>query len=249
MQSGCPGPQRPGAQTLQRRHRAHLPVAERGSQRGRPGPAPESPLRGRPRLRAPRSGCAPPTPRPRIAPLPGPRAARAPRRPTTPFPGSPTAEPAADSRVGGSPAQRRPRSASPATHRRREGAARGAGWRPRSSSLSPRPDPLLGADGASAPVSTRPLSGPNPRQALPGERGEGRGLAPELLPGWSCQPSREGRGLRARRQRTRPRGPAPGLLANPCGPAGPGLPLAPLILTPVRIAPFQPLNSTEARRV
>lgn len=106
VQSGCPGPQRRGAQTPQRRHRAHSPK-HRGD-RSAHGPAPlESPRR----LREP----APAAPRPlrgpatRLFPARGPRALRGGRRPPS---RTPTAEPAADSRVGGSPARRRPRSAS-----------------------------------------------------------------------------------------------------------------------------------------
>lgn len=102
-----------------------LAQAKRGSQRRRPGPAPQSPRR--PRLREP----TPAAPRPLRGPatrlFPDPRAARAPRRPTTPFPGPRQLEPAADSRVRGSPSRYRPRSASPVTHRRREGAARAQG--------------------------------------------------------------------------------------------------------------------------
>lgn len=86
----------------------------------------------------------------------------------------------------------------------------GAGWRPQSSSLSPRPDPLLRADGASAPVSTRPLSSPNPRQALPGKRGRaGFWHRNCSQAGAASLPGRGGASVPGAS------GPAPGLLANP----------------------------------
>lgn len=172
----------------------------------------------RPRLRE----AAPAAPRPLRGPATRLFPARGPRRPTTPS-RTRTAEPAADSRVRGSPAQRRPRSASPATHRRREGAARtrGGGRGAPHSLRDPTPD--------AEPTEPRRLGlqGLSPARTLDKHfraSGGGQGLAPELLAGWSCQPSREGRGLRARRQRTRP----PGSLLTPVVPQAPGYCSTPL---------------------
>lgn len=163
-----------------RRRRAHYSRRGGGEERERWGGGVAA-RAARPRSRVPsaslapgtRSCRAPPTPRPRSAPLPGPcgpRALPGARRPPS---RTPTAEPAADSRVRRrSPAPRRPAQLSRlltdgARALRGRGSAAAAELR---NSLRD-PIPRLGADGASAPMSTRPLSCPKPRQALPGERG------------------------------------------------------------------------------
>lgn len=189
-------------------------MPEQRGGRSADGPAPLRSPPLRPRLRGP----APAAPRPlrgpatRLFPARGPSALRGGRRPPS---RTPTAEHAVDSPVRGSPARRRPRSASPRYSPSARRRCEGAGWRPRSSSLSPRPEPLLGADGASAPVSTRPLSSPNPRQALPGERGRAGFWHRNCSQAGAASPPGRG-GASA----TGASGPAPGLLANPCGPAG-----------------------------
>lgn len=128
---------------------------ERGSQRGRPGPAPPgSPLRGR-SAGNPLLPRAPPTPPPRSAPLPRPPEgrARSPAGRRPPSPGPRRLNLQRDSRVrvrgwgGGAPARRRPaHSFAPATHRGRQGAARARGaaaaeLRPHSLRATPTPPP------------------------------------------------------------------------------------------------------------
>lgn len=204
----------------------------------------------RPRSRVPsaspapgtRSCRAPPTPRPRSAPLPGPRGPRALPGARRPPARTPTAEPAADSRVRGRPpAPRRPAQL-PRLLTAGAGALRGRGAAAaaelRNSLRDPTPE--------SEPTEPRRpcLPGLYPARSLDkhfrgsgGGQGFGTGTAPGLelpgLPGGAGPLNPV---------------PAPGLLANPCGPAGPGRRLVPLILTAVRIVPLQPPSSMEARR-
>lgn len=241
MQSGCPGPQRPGAKTLQRRHRVHLP--KQRVDRSTDGPAPlPSPLGGRGsgnplRLRpahpaAPQRASSRPAGRARSAaaddPLPGPRQLNL-------------------QRTAGSEA--RPPGAGPAPLPRlltvgAKGAARARGGG------RGAPHSLCDPTPYSEPTEPRRLclAGLSPartlRQALPGERGR-TGF-------WHRNCSQAGAASPPERGGASPpgaSGPAPGLLAHPCGPAGPRLRPAPLVLTAVRIVPFQPPNSTEAQRI
>lgn len=239
---GCTDPHCGGAEpTIARAEREREKDWGGGSQRGRPGPAPESPPR--PQLREP----APAAPRPLRGPAarlsPGP-AGRA-RSPAfdDPLPGPRQLN---LQRTAGSDGARPPRAGplsfpgySPTERGRCEGAGR---RRPRSSatlSATRSPD--------SEPTEPRRLCLPglSPARSLDkhfrgnrGGQGFGTGTAPGLeLPG-----------LPGGAEPLNP-APASGLLANPCGPAVPGRRLVPLILTDIRIVPLQPPNSMEARRI
>ena len=115
----------------------------------------------------------------------------------------------------------------PATHRRPgswEGARHGlAGAEPRTPTRAgapPRSRPSLSV--CTYKASLRP----EPWKSTSGGAGEGRVLAPELLPGWSCQGLRgearrggAGRGLSEGSRKS-----APGLVANPFCPLAPRFP-------------------------
>lgn len=148
-----------------------------GSDRPRPGPSrQQQQLREPPRrLRPAHLG-----PAPRFFPLPSPPG---PGWPTGAAIGTPTAESTTRSpepRAGsGGPGPGTPtrdpnpvRSPRPPTFGCRGlDAGRTRGLRRRTPSRPAREQPVLRADRTSAAVPTRPLSGPNPRKALPGERG------------------------------------------------------------------------------
>lgn len=106
-----------------------------------PTARPRSPVPSAATAPGTRSCCAPPTPRPRNAPLSRPAGRARSAAADDPLSRTPTAEPAADSRVRGSPSRRRPRSASRVTHRRREGAARARGGGRGASHSLPDPTP------------------------------------------------------------------------------------------------------------
>lgn len=162
--------------------------------------------------------------------LPVPRARRKPRRSTTPFlePRQPSPQPGAQSW------QRGPESANPDAARGRRSSlprpltgcpggerGQGAGRPALNPGLPHGQAPLLRADQASAAVPTRPLYGPNPRKALPGERGREGFWHRNCSRAGAARASQAGRGGASA---AGARKAAPGLLANPFCPAAPPFP-------------------------
>lgn len=213
-------PMQRGGRSADGRAPLRSPPSAGGRGSGNPAPAAPRPLRG---------------PASRPFPARGPRALRGGRRTPSPDPRRLNLQRTAGSEARSPSAgpARRPRllTVGAKALRGARGGSRGAPHSPRD--LTP----------CSEPTEPRRLclQGLSPARTLDkhfrgsgGGQGFGTGTAPRLelpaLPGgaWPL--------LRA--PADPPPSPAPGLLANPCGPAGPELPLAPLILTPVRIAPF-----------
>lgn len=226
--------------------------------RPRPIPSPPSSPHSDNSSGNPLPASAPPTPRPAARSFP-PRGLGEDRGGRHPLPRSPTAQPAAPSpepRAGsgepGAPvpalARRRPgRFPRPLTVGPDAGRAQGAGRRARTSPLRPWQEPLLGAARASAAVSTRPLSGPDPRKSTSGGAGEGRlwhrncsraGVA-------GASGSERGGACPARQPHS-----SPGLPGAPLRPHRCGFPRAPgeaSRFPALRVAPLLPPNFTEKK--